>query len=411
MAATQDGLPSTARTALPPAPGRGIAARLAAYASLYRARSGGIAELDGLRAAAIALVLARHGVRPFTADGTALFSVFGWNAGSLLTNGWIGVDLFFVLSGFLIAHHLLSSFTKAGAAWSYQRYLWKRALRIMPLYYFVLAAVILGAFPLYEIRQSDLPHRALYHVVFLQDYLPADIVVAFWSLGVEEKFYLLAPLVLAFALRSDRCGVQYAATAALTLLSPLLRALTPLWEPDVHSYEAFFLVYRSPFHASAETLLVGVLCALVYRDRAQLTWTGNPAAVRGLFWLGAVPLVWLACSAPMLDRIDRFDQVLQPSIIAWCTGALVLAVLLRAPEGRWLGNRALWPVAILAYSLYLVHLPLLPLAQLLAPRWEHATPGVQFLLFLPGYLLLSFGAAILLHLIVEKPFLLVKDRI
>jgi peptidoglycan/LPS O-acetylase OafA/YrhL len=130
-----------------------------------------------------------------------------------------------------------------------------------------------------------------------------------------------------------------------------------------------------------------------------------------MFWLGAAALLWLTCSAPMLEQINAFDKVLQPSIIAWCTGALVLSVLLGAPEGRWLGNKALQPVATLAYSLYLVHLPLLPLAAALAERWQPAASGGQFLLFLPCYLFLSFGVAALLHLLVEKPFLVLKDRL
>jgi peptidoglycan/LPS O-acetylase OafA/YrhL len=411
MAVTQEASRGTKETAAR-APRRQFAASLREYSSLLHTRAVRIAELDGLRAAAIALVLARHGVRPFTGRDEALFPLFGWDAGSLLTNGWIGVDLFFVLSGFLIAHHLLASFSRAsGSAWSYRRYLWKRALRIVPLYYFVLSATVLGAFPLYQISQSDLFHRTLYHVVFLQDYLPSDIVVAFWSLGVEEKFYLLAPVILAFALRSSRRGMQYSALAALTLLSPASRILTAAWQPDASTYEGFFVLYRSPFHASLETLLVGVLCAFVYRDRAHLIWTQNAGVVRGMFWLGAAALLWLTCSAPMLEQINAFDKVLQPSIIAWCTGALVLSVLLGAPEGRWLGNKALQPVATLAYSLYLVHLPLLPLAAALAERWQPAASGGQFLLFLPCYLFLSFGVAALLHLLVEKPFLVLKDRL
>ena len=413
MAATQDALDPTGGATVRRRPWQGAAARLKDYVSLRPTRSAGIAELDGLRAAAIALVLARHGVRPFTTDGEPLFPVFGWDAASLLINGWIGVDLFFVLSGFLIAHHLLTSFSRAsGPAWSYRRYLWKRALRIVPLYYFVLAVAVLGVFPLYQVAQSDLPHRVLYHVVFLQDYLPADIVVAFWSLGVEEKFYLLAPVGVALALGSPRLPVRYGLLAGVTLLSPALRALTAAWHPDVQAYEPFFLLYRSPFHASLETLLVGVLCALIYRDRERMAWTRNARLVRGLFWLGAAPLAWLTCSGPMLDHIDLFDKIAQPSLIAWCTGTLVLALLLGVPEGRWLRGWMLAIVATLAYSLYLVHLPLVPLAEVLAPAaWQPAQPGLRFLVFLPGYLLLSLAVAILLHLLVEKPFLILKDRL
>ena len=89
----------------------------------------------------------------------------------------------------------------------------------------------------------------------------------------------------------------------------------------------------------------------------------------------------------------------------------MLSVLLGTPEGRWLGSRALQPVATLAYSLYLVHLPLMPLAEVLAQSWQVGSPGMQLLLFLPSYLLLSIAVAALLHLLIEKPFLVVKDHL
>jgi len=67
----------------------------------------GIWELDGLRGIAILLVLLRHAVRPFYLAGTPAVSVDGYDLFTPLINGWVGVDLFFVLSGFLVTHHVL----------------------------------------------------------------------------------------------------------------------------------------------------------------------------------------------------------------------------------------------------------------------------------------------------------------
>ncbi|TIT79874.1 MAG: acyltransferase, partial [Mesorhizobium sp.] len=129
--------------------------------------------LDLVRSAAILLVMLRHGERALhlaagDADLGALQTIF--------LNGWVGVDLFFVLSGYLIARHLL----RAGVGspdFRIGRYLAMRALRIVPAYFAVLALVVAGAFPLFGVAPERLALRVVYHLVFLQDYLPSDIDV------------------------------------------------------------------------------------------------------------------------------------------------------------------------------------------------------------------------------------------
>ena len=113
-------------------------------------------------------------------------SIAGWNAAALLVNGWVGVDLFFVLSGFLIAKHLLCRLADPNGL-ALGAYIAKRALRIVPAYYAVLLLVAAGVVPIYTVAPEALALRLGYHALFLQDYLPANIVVVFWSLGVQES--------------------------------------------------------------------------------------------------------------------------------------------------------------------------------------------------------------------------------
>ena len=143
----------------------------------------------------------------FDVEYQPTFPVGGWDGIVFFLNGWAGVDLFFILSGFLITFILLKR--KREKALSFKRYLLKRFLRIAPSYYFVLFMVALGLLPFYQRPVQDWWFRVAYHVAFLQDYLPANFVVAFWSLGVEEKFYLLMPfLMMALSSQQPAAGLS-----------------------------------------------------------------------------------------------------------------------------------------------------------------------------------------------------------
>jgi peptidoglycan/LPS O-acetylase OafA/YrhL len=187
----------SARTAIP--------ATAQGYFRFDRAASS-IDALDGLRGIAVLLVLLRHAAFPVAEQaGRPVWAVGGYDLAIPLINGWIGVDLFFVLSGFLIASHLLRNFDSPNS-FSWKRYLAQRFLRIVPTYWFVLALAVMGAIPFFAVGPQSLGIRTAYHLLLLQDYLPPNIVVAFWSLGVEEKFYLLAPAIVAAALWPRRFG-------------------------------------------------------------------------------------------------------------------------------------------------------------------------------------------------------------
>ena len=372
-----------------------------------------VAELDGLRALAIILVLLRHGVNPFYTGAGSLLRVGSWDVGIVLTNGWAGVDLFFVLSGYLIASHLLRQGAVLGDGRALGSYLAQRALRIVPAFYAVLLVAALGLVPYYTVPEADLWRRVGYHLLFLQDYLPADIVVAFWSLGVEEKFYLTIPVVLAMLLRLRSHRHRCAALAALVCCVPLARYATARAH-DVTTYMEFFTELRSPFHLSADALLIGALAALVVHAQCASGRVAAPRTTGLLFWSGGAVAAGLLLAVPHMDRIGTFDVSVLPTLLALSFGAVVLAVTL-APErhGRWLRAPWLHVVARLSYTLYLVHLLVIPgVRAVLAARlpMDFLSAGGQFLVFLPVYLAASLAASVGVHYLVEKPFLVLKDR-
>jgi len=370
------------------------------------ASNGHWADLDGLRAFAILLVLARHSLRPFISeDAYQPVVVLGpLDLTPLLLNGWVGVDLFFVLSGFLIGRQ----------SWrgdSVRRFWFKRATRILPAYWTCLAIVAIGVSisGAWATSGADL----LAHVVMLQDYTGSVFVPAFWSLGAEEKFYLMAPL-LVFALAHRRIQRwQAAALAGLWLVPIAARLIGAAGVTGAIAYEEYFMRYRSPFHLTCESLVLGFAIAWMSR---QTWWARITRGAREvLFWGGAAgAAAWLVPSV-ILSAIDAWTIVLAPALIGLCFGAMVLAAVNGPGSYSAIVGRALWrPLAAGSYSLYLTHMMVLPGAAALAaaafPLADAASPTTRWLAFLPCYAVLTTLSAFILYRYVERPVLAWRDR-
>jgi len=346
--------------------------------------------LDLIRGLAIVFVLLRHGEKALSEANLAADGLLH----NVMMNGWIGVDLFFVLSGYLIASHLLKE-RETGIR--ILHYLTQRALRILPAYFAVLALIVAGAFPYFVVDPAYLGVRIAYHLLLLQDYLPSNINVVFWSLGVEEKFYLLAPLAVAgfMALRTpSRVGMV---VLALLVISSGLRLIQfesrPLWD-----YVSFFQELRSPFHMSLEPLLAGLAIAHARHVKLLDRLPRSPVLLMAVL---AVLLGFMA-SHQFMAEVTLVDVVLQPALISLlCAGLVAASVGL---SGTPLPGASLARVsARLSYCLYLVHFPLLPAAQ--------AWAGGSAALFWAIYLSLSIAVAWIIHRLIERPFLEIKDRL
>lgn len=350
--------------------------------------------LDLVRAIAIGLVLLRHGERAVAPHGDGFLH-------NLAVNGWVGVDLFLALSGYLITRHLIGAGLES-ERFSFARYLSLRALRIVPAYLAMIALVLVGAFPLYRADASNLVASVGWHLLFLQDYLPANINVVLWSLGVEAKFYVGAPFLLAAVIASPSSRHAFGLLAAIAIMAPLARAATWANLPAPIDYETFFTALRSPCHASLEPLIAGVAVGV-----AQHRGFVKPDLRRGYTLLGAasgVLALWLV-SHEFLASITIYDATLQPTLIAAVAGLMLLGgVHLRgAPMPLTPPIRT---AADLAYCLYLVHFPLIPMALTLSSK--ASTPAMAFWAI---YLPVSVLVALLLHHLVERRCLLLKGSI
>lgn len=375
---------------------------------------GSIASLDGLRAIAILLVLFRHGVRPFYVTGEPAIGLLGWDAMTPMVNGWAGVDLFFVLSGFLVSFHILKRWSAEFRFGDLRDYLVKRILRIVPAYYGWLFLIAAGLLPFYQISPSVVRSQLAMHLLFLQDYYPSRIVVAFWSLGVEEKFYLSIPLLVVPIARIKSPHARARWIALLTLVPLALRIATYQAQAPFAGYEDCFWTMRSPFHLALDSLLVGTLCAFLVRDRRHFPWLNAPRAPRRLLLAGSAVLIALLGFVPLLNEINVFNSTVLFSLLAWGFGAVLLALVLEPSLGAGpLSSRAALIVSKLSYTLYLVHMCFIGASLSLVraiPGYDALPRGVQFLIYFPVFAAISTLAALALHFAVEKPFLILKDN-
>ncbi len=348
--------------------------------------------LDGLRALAIALVLARHALRPF--DAAPLVTLGGYDPFSVFLNGWLGVDLFFALSGYLVGRRILMDHVAGRFSWT--EYARGRLLRIAPAYLCVVALAI-AFFAVGGLRDGAALFASLAsHVLFMQDITGSDLVTPLWSLGVEAKFYLAAPLLIALALRG---GGKW--LVALALMPLFARAA--LWAHADHAltYEAFFATFRSPIYACWDGLALGVLAAwLLHRPAAAI----DARAPRAAFWVGASVFAVLLLAPPWFAAIDWFDALFVQTFAGLGAALMVFGAAAGAGPQRLLGAAPLRWLARHAYALYLTHWAAIAPALLIA----RATGGdgvALWLAFTPIYLGLSFASAIVLHRFVEAPFL------
>jgi peptidoglycan/LPS O-acetylase OafA/YrhL len=345
--------------------------------------------IDALRAIAVLLVLGFHG--GYLGEGLPQPLAFGMHVWNRV--GWAGVDLFFVLSGFLVSGLLFREFKLYGSIRG-GRFLARRGLKIYPAFYAYLAVVIA------TLALNGIPidgRTVLSEALFVQNYGPRFLVHT-WSLAVEEHFYLLVTfaMVAAGARVAHRrsvfviCAVMAAGALAARVAWAAAGVTGHLHDATQFRIDALtaglFLAYLYQFEAAAFRRLAGhrfvlaglavalILPAIVLRFDSTL--------------LGTVGLTttYAAFACMLLLAVDR-----QPSTRLIATAVAALAVI-----GRY------------SYSMYLWHLPVRIAMVWMARRiaWFPATGGLGFLLFVG----LSIGVGILMAKAVELPVLRLRDR-
>jgi peptidoglycan/LPS O-acetylase OafA/YrhL len=310
-------------------------------------------------------------------------------------NGWMGVDLFFVLSGYLIGYQLLKPLSR-GEQLDVGEFYRRRAYRILPAFLTVLA--VYAWFPAWREAPGLQPvwQFLTFTVNLLIDYQHNAAFSHAWSLCVEEQFYLVFPLLAWLLTRRPSLLTTVCIGVAMVVAGMLLRAYASLHELD------YLETIYYPTYTRLDGLLAGVMLAAMqaYRPRwwDVLQSKANIVAMGGVALTGAA--IWL-----FRDRESFAASVYGFPLLALGLALLVVAGAGRQSFGRWRVPGAAW-VAGVSYSLYLSHkLAMHAVANLLT-----AHPGLEGWQRLALYAAAILAVGALLHYGVERPFLRLRDR-
>jgi len=365
--------------------------------------------LDTLRAVAIALVFMYH-YEIFVSGAPT----FGW----LSDVGWAGVDLFFVLSGYLIANQLFAGVAR-GQSLSLPRFYARRALRTLPVFWLVLAAYML-----FPAALGGRPPPPWWRFLTFTQNIGLQPGTAFshaWSLCVEEQFYLVLPAILAlgawFARRRQpgRAALTrahgWALMAALVAVGVAARCI--LWQtygrPADGRGDGYMAWIYYDTLCRFDEFIPGVAVAML-KNFHRPTWDRLMARGGLLTAIGAVAVAVMMTLAYRIYLIPGygwgfFMTAFGYSLVACAFAILVMAAL--SPTARLLRRRipGAQSLALWSYSTYLSHKPL---AYFLAKRLEPLGVSDGARLAIITLACVAMGG--LLYKLVEAPFMALRDR-
>ena len=365
---------------------------------------------DILRSLAILLVMLVH--LPLNATPGVLVTVREY--------GWLGVDIFFVLSGYLIGTQLFKEVTRTGAV-DFKSFYLRRAFRIFPAFFVVLALYALVPVLRDNPTMQPLWKFATFTVNLGFDPREGNAFSQAWTLAVEEQFYLVLPLLVLFLYKRIGTGWVLALAGLLTITGIALRYA--IWDMQVGTlvaegqFRPAFATYLRdvyyPTYTRLDGLLFGVVLAASRFFKPELCRQYLPPKVTipsGLIFVIAA-LICFVDRGPLAGQgIFPVFQAQLGAVAGFPLISIGIALLfcamldLEHVLSRWpVPGAAL--IATLSYSLYLTHKSVFHVMRLVVGE-ENLQGSVGFV----AYLTASFAVAVVLWFCVERTFLHLRDR-
>jgi peptidoglycan/LPS O-acetylase OafA/YrhL len=362
-----------------------------------------IKQLDILRAVAILLVLGRHPVVDPESAGSLRAVASVWHR-----FGWTGVDLFFVLSGFLIGGLLFNEHRQTSSL-RIGRFLVRRGFKIWPGY------IALVLFMLFAVPMSHPDGRAYSfseriaalapHFFHQQNYF-GNVLLHTWSLAIEEHFYLILPVILVLLARCSKPvnSRLFAAIATVALIVIATCTLLRFAHVPTGAVEVWDRLKWT--HLRADSLFFGVFLAALFHLRPNVF-----AQLQR--WRVPLLLFGLALISPMMFL------VLENSVFVWILGfsllyvgyGCVLVAAISFEQTNSLAVRSLTFVGVGSYGIYLWHWHLSGIIRTLAKDLLLGTPTLRWLLFMSLYLIAAIMFGHLMTRVIEIPILKFRDRV
>jgi peptidoglycan/LPS O-acetylase OafA/YrhL len=377
--------------------------------------------VDGLRAISILLVVAFHAIwlRGEYVEPAAWRTIVSDPVLSIVLRGDLGVDVFFVISGFLIAHLLIVEHRASGSI-AFKRFYSRRAARLLPAYFFVLAIV-------WTLRMQEgwVCDTIWANILYVNNFISAErqCMPWAWSLAVEEQFYTAFPILLLwlYRLRRHRVSLLFLALIAGVMVRGVVTVFSGQGIPIVAEPWVDQAIYVETLNIYTKTymrfgaILCGVIAAYLYHDndavgylqRSRLGASVGLLLATACLIVVVVPRVrspeaqWEPAIAVLYLTLDRY-------LFAAAIAYLLLLSFCSAGPGRALGavlSAPLWyPLAQVSYSVYLVH----PIVIVACYRYLLDPLELSYAAILRD-LLVSFALSLLVslgvYLAIERPIM------
>lgn len=387
--------------------------------------------VDGLRAISMLLVLIFHSymMYAYLQPSTSLSAMVeeGGYLFSWIINSDKGVDVFFVISGFLITGILLRQIDSMGRIRLSNFYV-RRFLRLSPVYYFAILLywLLLGQ------QENSNTENLWANIFYVNNFIhyKEQAMNWTWSLAIEEQFYLIFPLLLTFLVLKTRrplvwlWGLWFAAIAIRFLIIMSDEQIRTLPQSQLAADEDFhahhFSVLYDNLYSRYGALLGGCMAGYYFHYFKEQVMAFFATSLGLLTKAAGLLLVAIFMITPMVsNRFDDYQMfnIAYQSVNRNLFGLGVAIIILASFSDGWfktisqalLGSRVLYPLAQLSYSMYLVHVVPVALLASLAVKWVNDNPDVGhmdavFSIFALGTLVTVILAGFM-YLFIERPLM------